>query len=127
MKTPDVIYGGMDGVITTLTTIMAASAAELKPAIILTVGVAKIVADAYSMAVGRYLSEPDSTREVLETFVSFVVAGMIPLVPYILNVHGGSNLSIILSLVVFWYLGKLQGIGLGLSAAGISYIVAKNI
>lgn len=127
MKTPDIIYGGMDGVITTLTMVMAGSAAELKPAAILTVGLAKVIADAYSMAVGRYLSEPDSRKEAIMTFVAFVVAGMMPLVPYILGIRDPRVFSLALAMVSFWYLGQHKGIMLGASAAGLSYIIAKNI
>ena len=127
MKTPDSIYGGMDGAITTLTMVMAASAAELKPVAILTIGVAKVISDAYSMAVGRYLSEPESLRESIVTFVSFVVAGMFPLLPYILQVPGARTYSMPMALGVFWYLGQVNGALLGTSAAALSYFVAKNI
>lgn len=127
MKTPEIIYGGMDGVITTLTMVMAGSAAELQPAAILTVGLAKVVADAYSMAVGRYLSEPDSRKEAIITFMAFTAAGMMPLLPYIVGIPDPRLLSVMLAMVTFWYLGQYKGAMLGASAAGLSYIIAKNI
>lgn len=117
----------MDGAITTLTMVMAGSAAELKPAAILTVGLAKVIADAYSMAVGRYLSEPGSRKEAIMTFVAFIVAGMMPLAPYILGIRDPRVFSLILAMVSFWYLGQYKGAMLGASAAGLSYAVAKNI
>ena len=127
MKTPDVIYGGMDGVVTTTTMVIAGSAAELNPVAILTVGLAKVVADAYSMAVGRYLSEPDSTREAMVTFVSFVFAGVAPLLPYILGAPMAREFSILIASTVCLYLGNLKALALGSSAAVVSYVVAKNI
>ena len=118
----------MDGVISTLTMIMAGSAADLTPGAILSVGFAKVIADAYSMAIGKYTSEPGMEQEAVETFVAFVLAGMAPMAPYILGMGKNSaTTAIILSMAVFWYLGEYTGLTLGTSAAALSYIVAKNI
>ena len=128
LKSPSAIYGGMDGVISTLTMVMAGSAAELTPSAILSVGIAKIIADAYSMAVGKYTSEPGMEREAAETFMAFVLAGVVPMSPYIFGVGSNSPvIAIILSMAVFLYLGEYKGLTLGSSAAALSYTVAKNI
>ena len=52
-----VIYGGLDGIITTFAVVAGVQGADLKPAVILVLGFANLVADGMSMGVGDYLSE----------------------------------------------------------------------
>ena len=51
-----VIYGGLDGIITTFAVVAGVAGAALSPAIVLILGFANLIADGISMAVGDYLS-----------------------------------------------------------------------
>ncbi|KRX10580.1 hypothetical protein PPERSA_05400 [Pseudocohnilembus persalinus] len=50
------VYGGLDGMITTFSVVMASEGAGLLPIIVLTMGVANLIGDGISMALGDYLS-----------------------------------------------------------------------
>lgn len=52
-----VVYGGMDGIITTFAIVCAAVGADQNHSVIVTMGVANLVADSISMGMGDYLSE----------------------------------------------------------------------
>ena len=51
-----VVYGGLDGVVTTFAAVSGVAGANLSPNILLIVGLANLLADGFSMAVGAYLS-----------------------------------------------------------------------
>lgn len=51
----DVIYGGIDGAVTTFAVVSGVSGAELSPSIVLILGFANLVADGFSMAASNYL------------------------------------------------------------------------
>ncbi len=51
-----VIYGGMDGIITTFAVVAGVAGASLQTSIVLIMGFANLVADGISMAIGDYLS-----------------------------------------------------------------------
>jgi len=51
----DLIYGGIDGTITTFAIVAGAAGAKLSMGIILILGLANLIADGVSMAVGNYL------------------------------------------------------------------------
>jgi VIT1/CCC1 family predicted Fe2+/Mn2+ transporter len=51
-----VIYGGLDGIITTFAVVAGVEGAALSPAIVLILGSANLVADGISMAIGDFLS-----------------------------------------------------------------------
>jgi VIT1/CCC1 family predicted Fe2+/Mn2+ transporter len=50
------VYGGMDGIITTFAVVAGVAGASLSSNIILILGIANLLADGFSMAVGDYLS-----------------------------------------------------------------------
>ena len=52
----NIIYGGLDGIITTFSIIAAAVGASLEMRLIIAMGVANLIADGISMGVGEYLS-----------------------------------------------------------------------
>jgi VIT1/CCC1 family predicted Fe2+/Mn2+ transporter len=96
----DLVYGANDGIITTFAVVAGIAGGALSHTAILVVGVANLAADGLSMAVGNFLSirAHESAREAenlpeeeahpwkhgIATFVAFVVAGTLPLVPYAL-------------------------------------------
>lgn len=60
----DVIYGGIDGAVTTFAVVAGVVGAELSPAVILIMGFANLAADGFSMAAGNFLG----TRAEREDF-----------------------------------------------------------
>jgi len=102
---PNFVYGGIDGAITTVAVVAAALGASLSVAIVLVLGFANLIADGFSMGVSNYLASK-STKELhrkhrdayryaeprrafkngIATFISFVVIGIIPLLPFILAI-----------------------------------------
>lgn len=51
------VYGGLDGIITTFAVVSGVAGASLSPQIIIILGLANVFADGFSMATGAYLSE----------------------------------------------------------------------
>ena len=95
----ELIYGANDGVITTFAVVAGVEGGGLSLRVVLIIGAANLVADGLSMAVGNYLSirshesvleaqelpeeESNPLRHAVATFLAFVGAGMVPLVPYV--------------------------------------------
>lgn len=117
----------MDGLVTTFAIVTSAVGASLSPGIILIVGFANVFADAFSMGASGYLAakaEEEHHEHVhakrpvarsVVTFISFVVVGMVPLVPYLaaLVVPAFSNFAVITSvcmtLTAFFVVGYASG------------------
>jgi len=51
-----IVYGGLDGIITTFAVVAGVEGASLAPAVVLILGAANLVADGLSMAIGDFLS-----------------------------------------------------------------------
>jgi VIT1/CCC1 family predicted Fe2+/Mn2+ transporter len=52
----EIVYGALDGIVTTFAIVAGSAGASLSPGIIIVLGFANLVADGLSMSVGRYLS-----------------------------------------------------------------------
>lgn len=128
------VYGGMDGAVTTFAIVTGAAGANLGSKVVLILGFANVFADAFSMAVGSYLSEKaDQQLEAkkrgqkaeiesplgasIATFVSFVLVGFVPLSIYIIDYVFGLELgdsalvySVILTLAAFAGIGYLRAV-----------------
>ena len=52
----EVVYGGLDGIVTTFAVVSGVAGAQLSASIILILGLANLFADGFSMATGSYLS-----------------------------------------------------------------------
>lgn len=94
------VYGANDGIITTFAVVAGVSGAGLNPRIILILGIANLLADGFSMAIGDYLGEKAEAdmknlrhgenyhrfhpiwMTGLITFIAFVIVGSFPLLPY---------------------------------------------
>jgi VIT1/CCC1 family predicted Fe2+/Mn2+ transporter len=61
----DLVYGGLDGIVTTFAVVSGVAGAELGSGVIMILGLANLLADGLSMAVGAYLSSK-SEREYYE-------------------------------------------------------------
>ena len=90
---PDFIYGANDGVVTTLAVVSGVVGASLSTTVILILGFANLLADGLSMGASNVLSRRsaqelpllrEAARHGLATFVGFVVAGIVPLLAYLL-------------------------------------------
>ncbi|MFC3614288.1 VIT1/CCC1 transporter family protein [Lutimaribacter marinistellae] len=176
----DVVYGGIDGSVTTFAIVAGVAGAGLSPFIIVALGIANVLADGFSMAAGNYSGTkaeldnirrlraveerhirlyPDGEREevreilaqkglsgqvldeatqavtanrenwiammlegeyglgpvdphpmraALATFLSFLVAGMIPLLPFLLKFEGAFAISAWMTGAVFFAIGAVK-------------------
>lgn len=125
------VYGANDGIVTTFAVVAGVAGAGLAADVIIILGVANMIADGISMAVGDYLGEVseykmrksnnmDSDGDRLWqtgviTFISFVIAGILPLLPYILKYLGMPIylehqflLSIISTASALFFVGSLR-------------------
>jgi VIT1/CCC1 family predicted Fe2+/Mn2+ transporter len=98
----DLVYGANDGIITTFAVVSGVSGGALSQAAVLVIGAANIAADGVSMGVGNLLAirAQERAREAqglpeeeaypwkhgLATLAAFVVAGIIPLLPFVLAI-----------------------------------------
>jgi VIT1/CCC1 family predicted Fe2+/Mn2+ transporter len=116
---PQFVYGSIDGTVTTFAIVSGVSGAALSPVIILILGIANVLADGFSMASSNYLSERSKENESvnqafktsLATFISFILIGFIPLIPYILNLQQDRVFifSCILTGLTFLAIGFVKG------------------
>lgn len=92
----DVVFGANDGVVTTLAVLAGSAGAGFPLEVALVLGLANLVADGFSMAVGNYVSMkseleqrgvPPSleqpVRHALAMLASFVLLGAAPLTAYL--------------------------------------------
>jgi vacuolar iron transporter family protein len=149
----ELIYGANDGIITTFAVVAGVSGGQLPERAILIVGAANLLADGVSMAVGNYQSiraheavleasdlpeeEAFPVRHAVMTFAAFVVAGVVPLLPYAAG--GVSTLMFPMSLAltllalfvvgasralvsaVRWWKAGLDMLWLGVAVAALAY------
>lgn len=93
---PELVYGANDGVVTTLAVVSGVTGAQLSTTIILILGFANLFADGVSMGASNVLAERSTAEEAdrpslreaskngLATFSGFLVAGVVPLLAYLL-------------------------------------------
>lgn len=91
----DLVYGASDGIITTFAIVAGVTGAKLGPRVAIILGLANLLADGISMALGNYLGlkseleqqgipirEEKPWRHGAATLASFVVAGFMPLLSF---------------------------------------------
>jgi VIT1/CCC1 family predicted Fe2+/Mn2+ transporter len=149
----ELIYGANDGIITTFAVVAGVAGGGLPLNVVLICGAANLFADGLSMAVGNYLSirahesvletqglpeeEAAPLRHGAATFLAFVAAGALPLVPYMvpslrLNRFGAAVVVTLLALFgvgasraliasVRWWRGGLEMLALGGVVAAVAY------
>jgi vacuolar iron transporter family protein len=124
----DLIYGANDGLITTFAVVAAVSGGALSTRTVLIVGMANLLADGLSMGVGNYLSirshesaltalgrpeeEARPARHGIATFLAFVVAGAVPLLPYAggAGISAGLVLSVLLTFATLFVVGAMRAL-----------------
>lgn len=149
----ELIYGANDGIITTFAVVAGVAGGGLSLRVVLIIGAANLLADGLSMAVGNYLAirayeSVLETQELPEeeafpfrhggaTFLAFVAAGIVPLVPYMIPhlATGRFASSVMLTLLalfavgasralianVRWWAAGLEMFGLGAIVAAVAY------
>ncbi len=146
----DIVYGANDGIITTFAVVAGVAGAELSPKIVVILGVANLLADGFSMAASNYLarkSESDykqtleEENKILEkketpiknasaTFVAFVLAGTIPLLPYVLGMaYNNFYLAILATSIALFVVGSLRTLvtGVGWLKAGLEMLIIGSL
>lgn len=205
----DMIYGGIDGAVTTFAIVAGVQGAGLSHTVIIALGVANVLADGFSMAAGNYSGtkadlddrhrlsaieqrhirdypdgEREELRQILEakgltgtlldqatdaiaskprkwielmltdeyglsptppapmaaaiaTFLAFLAAGIVPLLPFLLGLDNPFTISIAATAVVFfgigaaksrwslapWWRSAFETLAIGSTAAAIAYVV----
>ncbi|MEP4037633.1 MULTISPECIES: VIT1/CCC1 transporter family protein [unclassified Pseudophaeobacter] len=176
----DVVYGAIDGSVTTFAIVAGVAGAGLSPFIIVALGLANVLADGFSMAAGNYSGtkaeldnlkrlrrveeshiqnypegeraeareilrlkglsgpvldaatdaicadkeawinlmmegeygaspvDPDPMRAALATFAAFLVAGMVPLLPFLFGLASAFSISVWLTLITFFGIGAMK-------------------
>ncbi len=122
----DIIYGANDGIISTFAVVASIEGAQLSSFAILIVGFASLCADGASMATSSYLAYKSDKEvrsldnydesgakpflEALVTFFSFITAGSVPLIPYILLGHENPKIYMISALSAITTLFLIGGL-----------------
>jgi VIT1/CCC1 family predicted Fe2+/Mn2+ transporter len=124
----ELIYGANDGLITTFAVVAGVAGGGLPLRVVLIVGAANLFADGMSMAAGNYLSirshesvreaqglpeeEAFPLRHAVATLLAFVVAGAVPLLPYMIRSLAADRfrLSIVLTLGAMFVIGALRAL-----------------
>ena len=149
----DLIYGANDGVITTFAVVAGVTGGALSTRAVLIVGAANLLADGLSMGVGNYLSirshesalaaedrpeeESQPARHGIATFLAFVIAGCMPLLPYAAGASEGLRFAMSGTVTlatlfavgasraaitaIRWWTGGLEMLGLGFAVAAAAY------
>lgn len=116
----NVIFGVEDSLVSTVGVLFGVATASNDAKLIITTGLVVVSVEALSMGAGSYLSER-SVQEALNNkvssspiidgflmFVSYFLAGFIPLLPYfLLDVHTAKYVSVLLALIALFITGYL--------------------
>ena len=127
----DLVYGANDGIITTFAVVAGVTGGSLSDLAVLVVGVANLAADGVAMGVGNLLAirahesalaadgrpeeETYPWKHGLATLVAFVVAGAMPLLPYVMPVEAGRRLtwSVLLAMASLFGVGVARAVVTG--------------
>ena len=145
----ELIYGANDGIITTFAVVAGVAGGGLSLRVVLIIGAANLFADGLSMAVGNYLSirshesvletqdlpqeEASPFRHAGATFLAFVVAGALPLMPYMIPMLPIDRfvLSIAFTFLAMFVVGATRALianvrwwKAGLEMSGLGVVVA---
>jgi VIT1/CCC1 family predicted Fe2+/Mn2+ transporter len=155
----ELIYGANDGIITTFAVVAGVAGGGLSLRVVLIIGAANLFADGLSMAAGNYLSisshesvleaqelpeeEAYPVRHAIATFLAFVFAGVIPLLPYMvpglavdrflasivltLTAMFGVGASRALITNVRWSKAGIEMLLLGAVVAGLAYASGRYV
>ncbi len=149
----DLVYGANDGIITTFAVVAGVAGGGLSILAVLIVGAANLLADGLSMGVSNYLGirshesaraaenlpeeEAYPARHGFATFAAFVLAGAVPLVPYLIPDATFDRFAVasVMTLAALfgvgasrsivtngrWWIDGLEMLVLGVAVAGVAY------
>jgi VIT1/CCC1 family predicted Fe2+/Mn2+ transporter len=138
----DLVYGANDGIITTFAIVAGVTGGNLSSSVVIILGISNVLADGFSMAASNYLarkSEKDYLNNIGETkdeahnpiknatatFVAFLIAGMIPLLPYMIGLKDNVfNYAILATSIALFTVGSLRAkvTGMNWFKAGIEML-----
>jgi VIT1/CCC1 family predicted Fe2+/Mn2+ transporter len=120
------VYGANDGIITTFAVVSGVAGGQLSHLAVLVVGTANLAADGVSMGVGNFLAiraderarEAEGLPELerhpwkhgLATLLAFVVAGAVPLMPYVVLRTSPLIVSTVMTFTTLFVLGALRAL-----------------
>ena len=111
----EIVYGGVDGLITTFAIIAGSVGANFSNKVIIVLGIASIIVDGFSMGISSFLAEKikDQRKHPLivgiSTFLAFIFIGCLPLIPFIFEINYAFIISTIILLIILFILGYLKG------------------
>lgn len=112
---PQMVYGAVDGTVTTFAVVAGATWGNLSSATIIILWLANLFADGASMSISAYLaakSEKLGKKTPLSialwTLIAFVIVGFIPIMPYVFDM-GSFSLSCLMTGVAFVIIGLFKG------------------
>ncbi len=144
----EAVYGANDGIITTFAVISSATGASFGNEAIIILAIANLVADGFSMGASSFLSirteedvekvhrrwflkKSDALSRSLATFGAFVVAGSIPLLPFLTTLVTGREflVSSISAGCAFFIVGGMRTIVTkrGFLVSGIEMVTVGGI
>jgi vacuolar iron transporter family protein len=151
----DMVYGALDGVITTMAVLAGAQGAALSTRVALVLGMANLLGDGISMGASNYLglrSEIEQSggsvtaeapwRHGLATLVAFVLVGAVPLAAFVVSSLIGTGVfpaAVVLAAAALTgagvvraaFVGKtaarsaLEMLSVGVLAGGAAYLVGR--
>jgi len=142
----DFTLGASDGLVTTFAIVAGVVGASLSSGYIIVLGLAKLLADAVSMAAGIYLGakseieykdlreghrhkEISPLKQGAIVFLSFALIGFLPLLPFVLNLPSKFILSTIIVGIALFIIGSLRAVYAGKRAlrGGIEMFVVGGV
>lgn len=157
----DLVYAANDGIVTTFAVVAGVRGAGLSPLVVLALGFANLAADGLSMAVGNYLGikseraaelgsgfrERDESihgaRHAGVTWGAFVLAGLVPLLPFMTAAPPGTAFytSVLLSAAALfgvgaartrvtgqpWWQSGLEMLVVGALAGSVAFLVGRGV
>lgn len=123
----DAVFAANDGIITTFAVVAGSAGASFSPGVVIVLGFANLLADGFSMGSGNYLGvksrvdyevskgtnyEKDGTPLMhgLVTFIAFVLAGTLPLWPYVLRFSSAFEYSIAIVALSLFLIGGIRSV-----------------
>lgn len=110
------VYGAVDGTVTTFAVVAGATGGELSNKTIIILGLANLFADGASMSISAYLaarSEKIGKKTPLSialwTLSAFIIVGFTPMIPYVFDI-GSFTLSCLMTGVAFFSIGLVKWI-----------------
>lgn len=155
----DLVYGANDGIITTFAIVAGVAGANLSPGVVIILGISNVLADGFSMAASNYLarkSEKDyldnigkeqeninnPLKNAVATFMAFILAGLVPLLPYVFGIKENvfSYAILFTGLILFtvgslrakitganWFKAGTEMLFVGALAASVAYFIGAML